>query len=178
MAMIPMHWSLNGISIELGMDRRTVGRHAGNVKPSSKGPNGVLFRMRDIVAAVIEARYPDDNNPQPEVVDQAVAAVLRSKHWRARFAVYLGRVVDCDDRAERGRLLQGCVAELAFLVASHFERGSPKIECDALGPDALAAVLEAIASRQPTFEEISGMVRKPAPANGSAAEAPRSAGPI
>src|SRR6266542_2644605 len=125
MAMTARTWSINGLATETGLDRRTIGRLVGDLKSSGAGPCGPTYRMRDVVRAIREACYSGESE-QADAADKAVAAVLRSRRWKTRLDVYASQLAEADS-AVRARLLRACIAELAFLVATHYERRAPKI---------------------------------------------------
>jgi hypothetical protein len=54
MAMQRQRWSVNGLSVELGRDRRTVARYVDEVKPAGEGTHGPLYYMADAVRAIYE----------------------------------------------------------------------------------------------------------------------------
>lgn len=54
MAMLPQEWSISGLSVELGMDRRTLAKRLADVAPVREDAKGKLYRMRDVLVAVYE----------------------------------------------------------------------------------------------------------------------------
>jgi len=52
MGMVREKWSVNGLSNELGVDRRTIARRLHDVKPVGAGPRGSLYLMADVYRAL------------------------------------------------------------------------------------------------------------------------------
>lgn len=50
-------WSINALSLELGTDRRTIGKwlSRSEVKPVEDGPNGPLYRLKDLIDVLVDA---------------------------------------------------------------------------------------------------------------------------
>lgn len=57
MAMKPELWSVNGLSTETGIDRRTLARYLGTVEPAGEGRHGPLYRMRDLIEALRNVHF-------------------------------------------------------------------------------------------------------------------------
>ncbi len=54
MAMVAQHWSLSALAVELGKDRRFVGKLLEGLTPASSDGRGPKYLMRDVVGAMTE----------------------------------------------------------------------------------------------------------------------------
>jgi len=53
MAHVAQHWSISALSVELKMDRRTVGKYLAGVKPVAAQGKSDLYVMADVVRAIL-----------------------------------------------------------------------------------------------------------------------------
>lgn len=56
MSMTAKKWSINGLSTELGVDRRTLARKLRDAEPAGQGPNGPVYWMKDAFGLLIRPR--------------------------------------------------------------------------------------------------------------------------
>ena len=52
MAITPQEWTISGLSVELGIDRRTIGKRIAGVKPIRADGKSKYYKMADVVAAL------------------------------------------------------------------------------------------------------------------------------
>jgi hypothetical protein len=52
MSLTPTDWTVSGLSVELGIDRRTIGKKIANVAPVRIDGKSKYYRMADVVAAI------------------------------------------------------------------------------------------------------------------------------
>jgi phage terminase Nu1 subunit (DNA packaging protein) len=55
MAMTPQDWTISGLSVELGVDRRTLAKRLADVTPVREDGKSQYYRMKDAVAAVYQS---------------------------------------------------------------------------------------------------------------------------
>src|SRR5262249_1335311 len=60
MPMTPRKWSISGLAVEMGVDRRTAAGVAAGLTPVGRSGNADLFLMRDAVAALVGPRRGPD----------------------------------------------------------------------------------------------------------------------
>jgi phage terminase Nu1 subunit (DNA packaging protein) len=58
MAMTAQEWTISGLSVELGMDRRTLAKRLSDVTPVREAGKSQYYRMKDVVEAVFVANAP------------------------------------------------------------------------------------------------------------------------
>ena len=68
----PVGWSINGLSIELKLDRRTVRKRLQDVEPLSDGPKGPLYSLADAARALF-------GQPALSQVEDLNQQILRNK---------------------------------------------------------------------------------------------------
>lgn len=101
MAMQPAEWSISGLSVELGIDRRTLSKQLAHVEPVRVDGRTRLYRLREVVEALFDARRPDN------VVDLRDAQTRRER-MKAELAE-----LDLEER--RKNLLPADEVEASFI---------------------------------------------------------------
>jgi len=56
MAYVAKDWSISALSVELGMDRRTLGKRMAGVEPVRVSGKSKFYRMADVVRALVSAQ--------------------------------------------------------------------------------------------------------------------------
>jgi len=99
MSMTPKLWSISALSVELGMDRRTVAKKIAAVKPAEDGPSGKLYRLADVLQAMATAAVADQ---RPADFDDAKTRKMTADAVLAEIEVakVRGQVVDVDVMAK------------------------------------------------------------------------------
>lgn len=62
MSMSRKQWSVSALSVELGIDRRTLARRLERVKPAGQGAKGPVYWLEDALAAIDPAKRPTDDD--------------------------------------------------------------------------------------------------------------------
>lgn len=99
MSMTPKLWSISALSVELGMDRRTVAKKIAAVKPAEEGSSGKLYRLADVLQAMATAAVADQ---RPADFEDAKTRKMTADAVLAEIEVakVRGQVVDVDVMAK------------------------------------------------------------------------------
>lgn len=153
MAMTRQRWSVNALSTELGVDRRTIARQLDRVEPAGQGPSGPLYWLRDAVRALGMGSITSD---RAEGVACRMAVILAERLQE------LGeRLARCSDPRECHRLVLHALTTETLTTALAHEPGAEdlcasKLRAD-LGVKKLTEILEALDDGEPA-SEIAGEV--------------------
>ena len=60
MAMIPQSWTISGLSVELGITRRTVAKRIKDVTPAGENGRGKFYRMADVIPVIYQVNNGQD----------------------------------------------------------------------------------------------------------------------
>lgn len=120
MAMTPQGWSISAIAVELGRDRRTIAAACAQVEPCGSDRRGKLYRLADVVAAMMPSGKPadlDEARARKTAAEAELAEIAVAKARREVVEIALvAKAVSDEYAATRAKLL-ALPSKLGPLVA-------------------------------------------------------------
>ena len=145
MAYTAQDWTISGLSVELGMDRRTLGKYLSNVTPCRADDKTQFYRMADVFRAFVEAKT-GTGDPQKE---KARLDKLRADQIEMDMAVKRGEYLPVT-------LLESAIGDFAGQALALFESLPKRIRttCPELPARAIAAVEKELVKGQQAIADI------------------------
>ena len=131
-AMTSRHWSISGLSVEFGLDRRTIAKRINHISPvgvEAGSPVWALSDVAPVLAAPSRARKPGSDGPQgAALLDHFAAIPLRAVGIMAPKVMVEAAVADGMDLATAERLFETAKLAIGRLLESVCENcGLPKL---------------------------------------------------
>ena len=148
MAMIPKDWTISGLSVELGISRRTIAKRIAGVPAVAENGRGKFYRMCDVIPAIYRLNNSDDDaldgSQEKALLDRArrIHEELKVEQLRGEL-ISASQVYEESDR--NAILIRNRIMGLSDRLAMMLETAGSYKERFALIDTEIRSALEALA---------------------------------
>jgi hypothetical protein len=86
MGMQPQLWSVNALSVEFGVDRRTIAKRLAHLTPAGEKNGSPVYRLIDASRAIEPSPIPERGAREPRTLQETIEEITKT-HTRGIFAL-------------------------------------------------------------------------------------------